>query len=393
MIYFLPERIYDYFISNKCKKILSKLQLLSKKYDSYNTLNEYILYSSIKNDDETYNELHSLVKEELANNPILLQEFELILKDNIDEDYIRNNKPLDDENYLVMLITYIDFSNNDDHDNYISYMKKFIAYFNSHKSKEYSKYIYYNYISYSIILISEDKKFITASMTEDDVVAKCINTIRRYYVTLLQYSDDKDNTNSQFCEWVCFFMGIINQLVEDKNIKIDLYPVYKKLDTFLTDDIGDYQYKNYNYGYLKFCDMMLFYLLFTISNSDNMKERFQKCKELLNKIIGLFNNGLKNKNKLVRGLVYYDKAQIIKYLYLMRKYITIIANTNSRIKYRNIIDATPEDIKFILSDDIVDYDASSYENKINNKESLIKADEESKNVSDLINYLAGGQIV
>ncbi len=390
MIYFLPERIYNYILENKVSDVLDKLNALSDKYNSFTTFEEYIKYSSlfIENEDnkKVYSDIKSSIEESLKNEPILLQEFEIISKDFIGEEYIHNTKALDDENYLAILIAFIDFNDSNKKDVYFSYMKTFIKYFESHESKNYSKFIYYNYIAYKILIDSTSKDFITSSMSEEDITSKCMNTIKKYYNKTLEYSSDKDNINSQFCDWVCFYIHNINQLLEDNRIKIDLQNLYNKLDNFLYSEIGDYQYKKYNYGYLRFCDTMLMYLLFSISNT-NRAERITTCKKLLNKIIDLFNNGLTNMPTLLRGLSYYDRSKVIKYAVLLRKYATIAIN-NEKILNGKIINTSPEDLKFALSTDISTTKMDNYTfNRINNIEAIQKNDEEAELVSNFIKLL------
>lgn len=390
MIYFLPERIYNYILENKVSDVIDKLNALSDKYNSFTTFEEYIKYSSlfIENEDnkKVYSDIKSSIEESLKNEPILLQEFEIISKDFIGEEYIHNTKALDDENYLAILIAFIDFNDSNKKDVYFSYMKTFIKYFESHESKNYSKFIYYNYIAYKILIDSTSKGFITSSMSEEDIASKCMNTIKKYYNKTLEYSSDKDNINSQFCDWVCFYIHNINQLLEDNRIKIDLQDLYNKLDNFLYSEIGDYQYKKYNYGYLRFCDTMLMYLLFSISNT-NRAERITTCKKLLNKIIDLFNDGLTNMPILLRGLSYYDRSKVIKYAVLLRKYATIAIN-NEKILNGKIINTSPEDLKFALSTDISTTKMDNYTfNRINNIEAIQKNDEEAELVSNFIKLL------
>ena len=219
MIYFLPERIYNYILENKISDVLDKLNSIFDKYNSFTTFEEYIKYSSlfIENEDnkKVYADIKSSIKEALRNNPNLLQEFEIISKDFIGEEYIHNTKALDDENYLALLIAFIDFNDSNKKDVYFSYMKTFIKYFESHESKDYSKFIYYNYIAYKILIDSISKDFITSSMSEEDITSKCMNTIKKYYNKTLEYSSDKDNINAQFCDLVCFYINNINQLLED----------------------------------------------------------------------------------------------------------------------------------------------------------------------------------
>ena len=390
MIYFLPERIYNYILENKISDVLDKLSDLSDKYNSFTTFEEYIKYSSlfIENEDnkKVYADIKSSIKEALRNKPNLLQEFEIISKDFIGEEYIHNIKALDDENYLALLIAFIDFNDSNKKDVYFSYMKTFIKYFESHESKDYSKFIYYNYIAYKILIDSISKDFITSSMSEEDITSKCMNTIKKYYNKTLEYSSDKDNINAQFCDWVCFYIHNINQLLEDKRIKIDLQNLYNKLDNFLYSEIGDYQYKKYNYGYLRFCDTMLMYLLFSISNT-NKTERIKTCKDLLNKIIDLFNYGITDMPILLRGLSYYDRSKVIKYAVLLRKYATIAIN-NGKILNGKIINASPDDLKFILSNDLTTTKMDNYtSNRINSTEAIQKNDEEAELVSNFIKLL------
>lgn len=390
MIYFLPERIYNYILENKVSDVLDKLNSLSDKYNSFTTFEEYIKYSSmfIESEDnkKVYSDIESSIKESLKNKPNLLQEFEIISKDFIGEDYIHNTKALDDENYLALLIEFIDFNDSNKKDVYFSYMKTFIKYFESHESKDYSKFIYYNYIAYKILIDSTSRDFITSSMSEEDITNKCMNIIRKYYNKILEYSNDKDNINSQFCDWVCFYIHNINQLLEDNKIKVDLQNLYNKLDNFLNSEIGDYQYKKYNYGYLRFCDIMLVYLLFSIGNA-NKTERIKTCKELLNKIIDLFNDNLTNMPVLLRGLSYYDRSKVIKYAVLLRKYATIAIN-NEEVLNGKIINASPDDLKFILSDELIITKMDNYNsNRINNTEAIQKIDEEAELVSNFIKLI------
>ena len=390
MIYFLPERIYKYILENKISDVLDKLNALSDKYNSFTTFEEYIKYSSlfIENEDnkKVYADIKSSIKEALRNKPNLLQEFEIISKDFIGEEYIHNIKALDDENYLALLIAFIDFNDSNKKDVYFSYMKTFIKYFESHESKDYSKFIYYNYIAYKILIDSISKGFITSSMSEEDITSKCMNTIKKYYNKTLEYSSDKDNINAQFCDWVCFYIHNINQLLEDNRIKIDLQDLYNKLDNFLYSEIGDYQYKKYNYGYLRFCDTMLMYLLFSISNTNKAK-RIKTCKDLLNKIIDLFNDCLTDMPILLRGLSYYDRSKVIKYAVLLRKYAAIAIN-NEKILNGKIINASPDDLKFILSNDLTTTKMDNYtSNRINSTEAIQKNDEEAELVSNFIKLL------
>lgn len=390
MIYFLPERIYNYILENKISDVLDKLNALSDKYNSFTTFEEYIKYSSlfIENEDnkKVYADIKSSIIEALRNKPNLLQEFEIISKDFIGEEYIHNTKALDDENYLALLIAFIDFNDSNKKDVYFSYMKTFIKYFESHESKDYSKFIYYNYIAYKILIDSISKDFITSSMSEEDITSKCMNTIKKYYNKTLEYSSDKDNINAQFCDWVCFYIHNINQLLEDNRIKIDLQDLYNKLDNFLYSEIGDYQYKKYNYGYLRFCDTMLMYLLFSISNTNKAK-RIKTCKDLLNKIIDLFNDCLTDMPILLRGLSYYDRSKVIKYAVLLRKYAAIAIN-NEKILNGKIINASPDDLKFILSDELTTTKMDNYtSNRINSTEAIQKNDEEAELVSNFIKLL------
>ena len=390
MIYFLPERIYNYILENKISDVLDKLNALSDKYNSFTTFEEYIKYSSlfIENEDnkKVYSDIKSSIEEALKNKPNLLQEFEIISKDFIGEEYIHNTKALDDENYLALLIAFIDFNDSNKKDVYFSYMKTFIKYFESHESKDYSKFIYYNYIAYKILIDSISKDFITSSMSEEDITSKCMNTIKKYYNKTLEYSSDKDNINSQFCDWICFYIHNINQLLEDNRIKIDLQDLYNKLDNFLYSEIGDYQYKKHNYGYLRFCDTMLTYLLFSISNTNKAK-RIKTCKDLLNKIIDLFNDGLTDMPILLRGLSYYDRSKVIKYAVLLRKYAAIAIN-NEKILNGKIINASPDDLKFILSNELTTTKMDNYtSNRINSTEAIQKNDEEAELVSNFIKLL------
>lgn len=390
MIYFLPERIYNYLVENKVTSILDKLNSLSDKYNSFTTFEEYIKYSSLfveeDNNKQFYTDIDTSIKEVLKDKPILLQEFEIISKDCIGANYIYNTKALDDENYLAMLIAFIDFNDPAKKDVYFNYMKTFIKYFEAHESNNYSKFIYFNYIAYKILTDSNSSDFISETMTEEDITSKCMNIIRKYYNKALEYSNDKDNINSQFCEWVCFYIHNINQLIENKKIKIDLYPLYKKLDEFLYNEIGEYQYKRYNYGYLRFCDTMLMYLLFSIGNT-NRKERFIICKDLLNKIIDTFNDGLSNMPVLLRGLSYYDKSKVIKYAVLLRKYAAIAIN-NEKLLNGKIINASPEDLKFTLSVDLSTTKMNTYNsNRINSVEAIQKLDDEAELTSNFIKLL------
>ena len=330
-----------------------------------------------------FDKIDDSIRNAIKDKPILLQEFDIISKSNISIDYIHNTKALDDENYLALLIAFIDFNDPNKKDVYFTYMKTFIKYFESHESKDYSKFIYYNYIAYKILIDSTSRDFITSSMSEEDITNKCMNTIRKYYNKILEYSNDKDNINSQFCDWVCFYIHNINQLLEDNKIKVDLQNLYNKLDNFLNSEIGDYQYKKYNYGYLRFCDIMLTYLLFSIGNA-NKTERIKTCKELLNKIIDLFNDGLSDTYTLLRGLCYYDRIKIIKYAALLRKYATIAIN-NEKILNGKIINASPDDLKFILSDEIITTKLDIYNsNRINSTEAIKQVDNEAELISNFI---------
>lgn len=387
MIYFLPERIYQYIKENNITDALDKLTDISNKFNTFGTFKEYIQFFSTiidyDNHKEEFDKIDDSIRNAIKDKPILLQEFDIISKSNISIDYIHNTKALDDENYLALLIAFIDFNDPNKKDVYFSYMKTFIKYFESHGSKDYSKFIYYNYIAYKILIDSTSRDFITSSMSEEDITNKCMNTIRKYYNKILEYSNDKDNINSQFCDWVCFYVHNINQLLEDNKIKVDLQNLYKKLDNFLNIEIGDYQYKKYNYGYLRFCDIMLTYLLFSIGNA-NKKERIETCKELLNKIIDLFNDGLSDIYTLLRGLCYYDRIKIIKYAALLRKYATIAIN-NEKILNGKIINASPDDLKFILSDEIITTKLDTYNsNRINSTEAIKQVDNEAELISNFI---------
>ena len=72
MIYFLPERIYNYILENKISDVLDKLNALSDKYNSFTTFEEYIKYSSlfIENEDnkKVYADIKSSIKEVLVVN-------------------------------------------------------------------------------------------------------------------------------------------------------------------------------------------------------------------------------------------------------------------------------------------------------------------------------------
>lgn len=387
MIYFLPERIYQYIKKNNITDTLDKLTDISNKFNTFGTFKEYIQFFSTiidyDNHKEEFDKIDDSIRNAIKDEPILLQEFDIISKSNISIDYIHNTKALDDENYLALLIAFIDFNDPNKKDVYFTYMKTFIKYFESHESKDYSKFIYYNYIAYKILIDSTSRDFITSSMSEEDITNKCMNTIRKYYNKILEYSNDKDNINSQFCDWVCFYIHNINQLLEDNKIKVDLQNLYNKLDNFLNNEIGDYQYKKYNYGYLRFCDIMLTYLLFSIGNA-NKKERIKTCKELLNKIIDLFNDGLSDTYTLLRGLCYYDRIKIIKYAALLRKYATIAIN-NEKILNGKIINASPDDLKFILSDEIITTKMDIYNsNRINSTEAIKQVDNEAELISNFI---------
>jgi hypothetical protein len=387
MIYFLPERIYQYIKENNITDVLDKLTDISNKFNTFGTFKEYIQFFSTiidyDNHKEEFDKIDDSIRNAIKDKPILLQEFDIISNSNISIDYIHNTKALDDENYLALLIAFIDFNDPNKKDVYFSYMKTFIKYFESHESKDYSKFIYYNYIAYKILIDSASRDFITSSMSEEDITNKCMNTIRKYYNKILEYSDDKDNINSQFCDWVCFYIHNINQLLEDNKIKVDLKNLYNKLDNFLNSEIGDYQYKKYNYGYLRFCDIMLTYLLFSIGNA-NKKERIETCKELLNKIIDLFNDGLSDTYILLRGLCYYDRIKIIKYAALLRKYATIAIN-NEKILNGKIINASPDDLKFILSDELIVTKMDIYNsNRINSTEAIKQVDNEAELISNFI---------
>ena len=162
--------------------------------------------------------------------------------------------------------------------------------------------------------------------------------------------------------------------------------MYNKLDNFLYSEIGDYQYKKYNYGYLRFCDTMLMYLLFSISNTNKAK-RIKTCKDLLNKIIDLFNDCLTDMPILLRGLSYYDRSKVIKYAVLLRKYAAIAIN-NEKILNGKIINASPYDLKFILSNDLTTTKMDNYtSNRINSPEAIQKNDEEAELVSNFIKLL------
>ena len=211
MIYFLPERIYQYIKKNNITDALDKLTDISNKFNTFSTFKEYIQFLSLiidyDNHKEEFNKIDTSIRNAIKDKPILLQEFDIISQPNISKDYIHDTKALDDENYLVMLLTFIDFNDPNKKDVYFSYMKTFINYFESHESKDYSKYIYFKLLTDSI---SND--FITNSMSEEDITSKCMNTIKRYYNKTLEYSSDKDNINSQFCDWVCFFIHNIKYI-------------------------------------------------------------------------------------------------------------------------------------------------------------------------------------
>lgn len=390
MIYFLPERVYNYLVKKGSTIPLELLKSISNKFDNIDTFEDAIKFLSMINDYSNHKQLFDNIEKEikkaLTGNSILLQECEIISTNTIDEKYINSTKALDDENYLAMIMAFIDFSDEKQKDTYFSYMKKYISYFDSHESKDYSRFIYYNYILYKILIDSTNKDFITTSMSQDDIIAKCMNTIKSYYNKALSYSDDKDNINSQFCEWVCFYIRNINQLVENNKMKIDLYPLYEKLDNFLYDEIGNYQYKKYNYGYLRFCDTMLMYCLFSIDNT-NKNERFKVCKELLNKIVDLFNDGLSNMHILIRGLCFYDRIKIVKYVSLLRKYAAIAIN-NEKILHGKIINASPDDLKLALSSEITNVKLDTYNsNRVNSEEAIKQIDQEAELIGNFIKLL------
>lgn len=131
---------------------------------------------------------------------------------------------------------------------------------------------------------------------------------------------------------------------------------------------------------------MLMYLLFSISNT-NKTERIKTCKDLLNKIIDLFNYGLTDMPILLRGLSYYDRSKVIKYAVLLRKYAAIAIN-NEKILNGKIINASPDDLKFILSDELTTTKMDNYtSNRINSTEAIQKNDEEAELVSNFIKLL------
>ena len=131
---------------------------------------------------------------------------------------------------------------------------------------------------------------------------------------------------------------------------------------------------------------MLMYLLFSISNTNKAK-RIKTCKDLLNKIIDLFNYGLTDMPILLRGLSYYDRSKVIKYAVLLRKYAAIAIN-NEKILNGKIINASPDDLKFILSDDLTTTKMDNYtSNRINSTEAIQKNDEEAELVSNFIKLL------
>ena len=131
---------------------------------------------------------------------------------------------------------------------------------------------------------------------------------------------------------------------------------------------------------------MLMYLLFSISNTNKAK-RIKTCKDLLNKIIDLFNDCLTDMPILLRGLSYYDRSKVIKYAVLLRKYAAIAIN-NEKILNGKIINASPDDLKFILSNDLTTTKMDNYtSNRINSTEAIQKNDEEAELVSNFIKLL------
>ena len=96
MIYFLPERIYEYLVKSNASDTLDKLKSLSDKYNSFTTFEEYVNYSSIftenDNNKETYAEIEDSIRAALKDKAGLLQEFELFISNSIDENSISRDK-------------------------------------------------------------------------------------------------------------------------------------------------------------------------------------------------------------------------------------------------------------------------------------------------------------
>ena len=107
----------------------------------------------------------------------------------------------------------------------------------------------------------------------------------------------------------------------------------------------------------------------------------------MNKIIDLFNDCLTDMPILLRGLSYYDRSKVIKYAVLLRKYAAIAIN-NEKILNGKIINASPDDLKFILSNDLTTTKMDNYtSNRINSTEAIQKNDEEAELVSNFIKLL------
>ena len=128
------------------------------------------------------------------------------------------------------------------------------------------------------------------------------------------------------------------------------------------------------------------YCLFSIDNT-NKNERFKVCKELLNKIVDLFNDGLSNMHILIRGLCFYDRIKIVKYVSLLRKYAAIAIN-NEKILHGKIINASPDDLKLALSSEITNVKLDTYNsNRVNSEEAIKQIDQEAELISNFIKLL------
>ena len=90
---------------------------------------------------------------------------------------------------------------------------------------------------------------------------------------------------------------------------------------------------------------------------------------------------------LLRGLSYYDKSKVLKYVVLLRKYATIAIN-NGKLLNNKIINASPDDLRFILSNALTETKMDNYTaNRINSEEAIRQVDTEAELMSNFIKLL------
>ena len=90
---------------------------------------------------------------------------------------------------------------------------------------------------------------------------------------------------------------------------------------------------------------------------------------------------------LIRGLCFYDRIKIVKYVSLLRKYAAIAIN-NEKILHGKIINASPDDLKLALSSEITNVKLDTYNsNRVNSEEAIKQIDQEAELISNFIKLL------